>query len=199
MVAFQKSVRFFNHPIYAHCMDDYTCHVSDSVILCIDCLFVTVETGTSMNPCSDIYGGSEAFSEPETDAIKTFLSNVSTQTQIKAYLSLHAYGQYWLYSWGYTRQLPEDHQLLVNILKDGHFLSIPHLWPLNLCSTTASRSCTACTRISTSTLRIPEYGPNSSCDCPYSAQCNKCSCFLFQQFYLQPTIFTAVRKKHMQS
>jgi len=73
------------------------------------------ETGTSMNPCSDIYGGPEAFSEPETNAIRSFLTNISTQTQIKAYVSLHSYGQYWLYSWGYTRQLPEDHEALNNV------------------------------------------------------------------------------------
>lgn len=69
--------------------------------------------GTSTNPCSDIYGGTEAFSEPETQAIKNFTTRLNENGKLLVYMSLHSYGQYWLYSWGYTRQLPDDHYLLV--------------------------------------------------------------------------------------
>ncbi|KOB52182.1 hypothetical protein OBRU01_26274, partial [Operophtera brumata] len=47
--------------------------------------------GASNNPCSEIYRGSKAFSEPETKAI---------------------YGQYLLYPWGYDNALPPDHAQL---------------------------------------------------------------------------------------
>ncbi|KAF6038904.1 hypothetical protein EB796_002787 [Bugula neritina] len=66
--------------------------------------------GTSTNPCSEIYQGPAAFSEPETAAIRDFASAVNNDTQIIVYLSLHSYGQMWLYSWGYTRQRSKDHK-----------------------------------------------------------------------------------------
>jgi hypothetical protein len=58
------------------------------------------EAGTSTSPCSDIYRGPSAVSEIETSRLKTFLdANAST---IKAYLTLHSYGQDWIYPWGYA-------------------------------------------------------------------------------------------------
>jgi len=59
------------------------------------------EAGTSTNPCSDIYRGASAVSEIETSRLKTFLD--ANATTIKAYLTLHSYGQDWIYPWGYAQ------------------------------------------------------------------------------------------------
>ncbi|XP_023337443.1 carboxypeptidase B isoform X2 [Eurytemora carolleeae] len=55
--------------------------------------------GTSQDPCSDIYRGSSAFSEPETQAVRDFIT--ARKRNIKMYLTFHSYGQMVLYPWGY--------------------------------------------------------------------------------------------------
>ncbi|KAH1011525.1 hypothetical protein HUJ04_000876 [Dendroctonus ponderosae] len=62
--------------------------------------------GASTNPCSDIYAGPEPFSEPETDAIRRYFIN--HYTEIKLYVTIHSYGNYILYPWGFTSELPRD-------------------------------------------------------------------------------------------
>ena len=52
-------------------------------------------------PCTHIYGGEHPFSDPETRAMADVLWE--NRANIKAYLSLHAYSQMWLHTWGYTR------------------------------------------------------------------------------------------------
>lgn len=70
-----------------------------------------VAVGGSNNPCSDIYSGTGGASEPETQAIVNFLQK--EKNSIDAYLTIHSYGQMWLYPWGYTSALPDDYQDLV--------------------------------------------------------------------------------------
>ncbi|KAI4504475.1 hypothetical protein M0802_000025 [Mischocyttarus mexicanus] len=72
--------------------------------------------GTSKNPCSDIFAGSAAFSEPETNAVKNFFE--ASAANFKAYLTFHSYGQYFLYPWGYDRRVPPDYADLDRI---GHY------------------------------------------------------------------------------
>lgn len=54
-------------------------------------------TGASSNPCSETYMGSSAFSEPETAAVRDYVTNI--KDRVKLYMSVHSYGQYWLYPW----------------------------------------------------------------------------------------------------
>lgn len=65
-----------------------------------------MEAGASSYECSETYAGPEPFSEPETTALKNFI--LKYQDQLKLYLTFHSYGQYILYPWGYTSDLPED-------------------------------------------------------------------------------------------
>lgn len=58
------------------------------------------EIGASSNPCSETFRGKKAFSEPETIALRDLMHSISAQC--KFYLTLHSYGQYMLYPWGYT-------------------------------------------------------------------------------------------------
>ncbi|KAG8431456.1 hypothetical protein GDO86_018652 [Hymenochirus boettgeri] len=65
------------------------------------------------NPCSDIYPGSGPESEMETKAITSYIrDNVSS---LKAYLSLHAYGQMLMYPYGYTVKKPSNQKKLEEI------------------------------------------------------------------------------------
>ncbi|XP_077290414.1 carboxypeptidase B-like [Arctopsyche grandis] len=63
--------------------------------------------GTSKNPCSEVYAGSSAFSEPESKAIANFI--MTSSANFKLYVSYHSYGQYILYPWGYDKVVPPDH------------------------------------------------------------------------------------------
>jgi murein tripeptide amidase MpaA len=66
--------------------------------------------GTSPNLCSEIYKGPEAWSEPETRAMRDFILNTDANWQV--YIALHSYAQMWLTPWGYTYDLPEDYDEL---------------------------------------------------------------------------------------
>ncbi|XP_059478461.1 carboxypeptidase B-like [Neocloeon triangulifer] len=63
--------------------------------------------GSSHDPCQEIYAGSAPFSEPETQAIRNFVSNLGTS--VRAYVTFHSYGQYILYPWGYDKKVPPDY------------------------------------------------------------------------------------------
>lgn len=64
--------------------------------------------GSSGDTFSEIYRGPAPFSEPETQAVRTFLEHQSP----KALISYHSYSQLILYPWGYTNQPAPDKALL---------------------------------------------------------------------------------------
>ncbi|CAI4225229.1 unnamed protein product [Auanema sp. JU1783] len=59
------------------------------------------EIGASKYPCSEIYHGPSAFSEPETIAISEFM--LSQKERLQAYITLHAYSQLWIYSYSHRK------------------------------------------------------------------------------------------------
>ncbi|KAL1501713.1 hypothetical protein ABEB36_006994 [Hypothenemus hampei] len=67
--------------------------------------------GASQDSCTEIYAGPEAFSEPETQALRNWFLN-NTELNIKLYLTFHSYGEMMLYPWGYARVLPENFEEL---------------------------------------------------------------------------------------
>jgi len=75
-------------------------------------------TGTSSYPCSDIYPGSHAFSEPNTKVVSNYI--LGLKDRIKVFFSLHCYSQMWLTSWGWTDQInPPDHEEIQRVAKGG--------------------------------------------------------------------------------
>jgi murein tripeptide amidase MpaA len=69
---------------------------------------------TSPNPCSDIYIGTAAFSEPETSALRNWVN--SSEIDFKAYMTIHSYGQLWLCPWGHTQNsYPPDYQEILGL------------------------------------------------------------------------------------
>ncbi|XP_046737158.1 uncharacterized protein LOC124405932 [Diprion similis] len=67
-------------------------------------------TGASSASCSETYAGPEAFSELETQALRDFV--LANNETIKLYLTFHSYGNYFLYPWGYTSELPDNEEEL---------------------------------------------------------------------------------------
>lgn len=67
--------------------------------------------GSSPNPNSEVYRGLEAFSEPETRAIRDFFLERNFQSMI----SYHSYSQVIIYPWGYTTEPSSQDQLLSQI------------------------------------------------------------------------------------
>jgi len=72
---------------------------------------------TSNSPCSDVYKGPSKGSEPETRAIANTI--LEHKNNIRIYLTLHSYGSYWLTTWGYTKELPKDHEKQVTLARRG--------------------------------------------------------------------------------
>ncbi|XP_043647484.1 carboxypeptidase B [Drosophila teissieri] len=64
------------------------------------------EVGASSYSCSDTFKGETAFSEPETQLIRDLLLSLTGRG--KFYLTLHSYGNYLLYPWGWTSALPSS-------------------------------------------------------------------------------------------
>ena len=75
-------------------------------------LFIAI--GASSNPCASTYKGPRAFSEPETEAIRNYVTPI--KHRIRAYWAVHSYGQYILIPWGYTPDYPPDYPDLVRFV-----------------------------------------------------------------------------------
>ena len=68
----------------------------------------TDNIGSSPVPSSDVYRGTAAFSEPETDAVRRLFAG----RDFRAVVSFHSYSQVILYPWAYTAQpSPMDAEL----------------------------------------------------------------------------------------
>lgn len=75
------------------------------------------EVGASNQGCADTYRGETAFSEPETQAVRDAV--LKLKGSCKFYLSLHSYGNYILYPWGWTSDLPETWQDIDEVAQAG--------------------------------------------------------------------------------
>ncbi len=68
--------------------------------------------GSSGDPCDDLYRGPTAFSELETQALRDLFT---ANPQIVSTIDYHSYSQLILSPWGYTSELPEDHETFMDI------------------------------------------------------------------------------------
>ncbi|XP_050335205.1 carboxypeptidase B isoform X3 [Bactrocera neohumeralis] len=75
------------------------------------------EIATVSHPCASTFRGSSAFSEPETQALRDLMHSLTGRA--KFYLSLHSFGNYLLYPWGYTSELPETWRDIDDIARAG--------------------------------------------------------------------------------
>jgi hypothetical protein len=68
--------------------------------------FAYDDIGSSGTPSSALYRGTGPFSEPETQAIRTFVNG----REFTMWLSYHSYGELLLYPWGYVPANTPDHR-----------------------------------------------------------------------------------------
>ncbi|XP_068244163.1 carboxypeptidase B-like [Palaemon carinicauda] len=71
--------------------------------------------GSSLNPCSEIYAGPSAESEPETQAIRDFI--MEYKDQLKVYVSIHAYSQMWMLPYAGTYNFPDNYDDMYEVGK----------------------------------------------------------------------------------
>ncbi|XP_017840942.1 carboxypeptidase B [Drosophila busckii] len=75
------------------------------------------EEGASSSPCMDTFAGPHAFSEPETIVIRDLMHSLADRGVM--YLTIHSYGNYLLYPWGWTSDLPDTWQDLDDVARAG--------------------------------------------------------------------------------
>ncbi|KAM3963335.1 carboxypeptidase B [Aphomia sociella] len=74
-------------------------------------------SGVSDNPCDrETYAGPKPFSEPETQMVRNVM--LENAKRLKLYVSVHSYGQYLVYPWGYTGDyLPKEWKKLDSLAR----------------------------------------------------------------------------------
>ncbi|CAI4225319.1 unnamed protein product [Auanema sp. JU1783] len=76
------------------------------------------ESGSSDDPCSEIYQGTGAFSEPETKAIRDAILSRRYAGRIEGFITLHTYSQIWIHPYGHKKDsYPGDIQELYDVGK----------------------------------------------------------------------------------
>lgn len=77
--------------------------------------FYWMYKGASNNPCSQIYAGPKALSEPETRNMANYI--MRHKKNMKIYTAIHSYSQMWLSPWGYAKEVPSDSENLLTKAK----------------------------------------------------------------------------------
>lgn len=72
-------------------------------------------TGSSFNKSTYDFCGSAPFSEPEAEAVKTFLDNFSKSYRIQTYLSLHSFSQLYMFPYGHITDRVKNYEDLKRI------------------------------------------------------------------------------------
>ncbi|BFF97756.1 carboxypeptidase B [Drosophila madeirensis] len=75
------------------------------------------EVGASSSSCADTFKGETAFSEPETQLVRDLLLGLKSRG--KFYLTLHSYGNYLLYPYGWTSSLPASWRDIDDVAQAG--------------------------------------------------------------------------------
>ena len=74
----------------------------------------------SSDPCADSFKGSSPFSEAESQAIRDGVRNINSlygPNKIAAFVSIHAYSQFWMSPYGYTYSQPQDYTDHMRVMK----------------------------------------------------------------------------------
>ncbi|KAH8265695.1 hypothetical protein KR038_005105 [Drosophila bunnanda] len=72
-------------------------------------------TGSTSSPCKNLYRGPKSFSEPETRALRSFLTGL--REYLGAYVSLGGYGQAIAYPWGDADYVTENQHDLKHVAR----------------------------------------------------------------------------------
>lgn len=75
--------------------------------------------GSEKDTCSEVYHGFKAFSEPETQILRDFSRQLKRRDNLKAYFTIHSYGQYFIYPLGFTKRKASNSKKLNQLGKDA--------------------------------------------------------------------------------
>lgn len=75
--------------------------------------FILLAKGATSMPCTEIYAGSEPFSEIETKSMSEYIETISDK--FYAYISFHSYSQLLMFPYGYTKVHLDNYNDLVRI------------------------------------------------------------------------------------
>jgi len=80
--------------------------------------FAAIWEQASDNKCDQSYKGNAPFSEPESQAIKKGVEMMKRDNgQIAAFISIHAYSQFWMSPYGYSYNKPQDYNDHMSVMK----------------------------------------------------------------------------------
>ncbi|CAG9540232.1 unnamed protein product [Cercopithifilaria johnstoni] len=80
--------------------------------------FHWAEVGSSENPCSYLYQGESAFSEPETRAVRDFLLSPEMRGKLDGFITLHTYAQLWIHPYSHkVDSFPDNYAQLKHTAK----------------------------------------------------------------------------------
>ena len=80
--------------------------------------FPAIWEQASDNKCDQSYKGSAPFSEPESQAIRKGIEMMKRNNgQIAAFISIHAYSQFWMSPFGYSYTKPQDYNDHMRVMK----------------------------------------------------------------------------------
>ncbi|XP_022091251.1 carboxypeptidase B-like [Acanthaster planci] len=77
-------------------------------------------SGSSSNPCSEVYFGDYPYSSYEIKSVKNWLLNLKKSQTFMIHVDVHSYGQYWVYPYSYINSQyakTEDHDDLERVAK----------------------------------------------------------------------------------
>lgn len=75
------------------------------------------EVGSSNNNCAETYHGPSPFSEKESQISRDIMQEL--KSNCKFFLTLHSYGNYLLYPWGYSNDLPDNWKDMEDVAQAG--------------------------------------------------------------------------------
>lgn len=80
--------------------------------------FHWAESGSSTNPCSNLYAGESAFSEPEANAVNEFLNRPEYKKNVDGFITLHTYAQLWIHPFSHeVEYYPNDLNRLTSVAR----------------------------------------------------------------------------------
>ncbi|CAG0881523.1 unnamed protein product [Cyprideis torosa] len=71
-------------------------------------IWMDCEVGSSNDKCSEIYAGTEAFSEIESKNLGDALANLNSDGSVLIYITVHSYSQVVVSPWSWTAERPDD-------------------------------------------------------------------------------------------
>jgi murein tripeptide amidase MpaA len=72
--------------------------------------------GASASSCNDAFYGPSVMSEAEVQSLDSFVASIPN---VRGYIDIHAYSQYWMFAYAYTYSTTPDHTFLTQVGDDS--------------------------------------------------------------------------------